>query len=296
MTTARAFLAPAVTALSLLAGCSASAPHRPEPQTAAAQAPAPRPILTQSLYARDASGALSESDLQRVLEAPIDLQFPARVGVVPLAQPFDPEGQVSLATRSVASRDLARALTGHPHFSHVSDISTELPNVGGIEGLRTIAARYRLRYLLLYSERFEDASHLNGWAFLYPTLIGMFVAPGVTVKSRGLSQVDLLDVRTGTILFSVVEPMQVEQKSFMIGAERSHRELEMEATATAAKALAKRVSTQTHELVAFADLSARGAQPTRPRILPAPIMVGSAASVESVSASGEPGGPAATAP
>jgi rhombotail lipoprotein len=232
-------------------------------------------VLSRSLYAKDSSGALSENDLQHVLEAPIDLQFPARVGVVPLAQAFDPQGDVSITIRSVASRDFARALTGHAHFSHVSDISTELPNSGGIEGLRVIAARYRLRYLLLYSERFEDVSHVNGWAVLYPTIIGMFVAPGVTVKSHGLAQADLLDVRTGTILFSVVEPMQVEDQTQMIGAERSHRELEVEAAAKAAKALARRVMAQTNELIAFAESSGRGEQRANTRILPAPVVAGS---------------------
>jgi rhombotail lipoprotein len=209
-----------------------------------------------------------------VLETPIDLQFPARVGVVPLAEPFNPQGPVSISTRSVASRDLARALVGHPHFSHVSDISTELPNMGGIEGLRVIAARYRMRYLLLYSERFEDTSHLNGWAWLYPTVIGMFLAPGVTVESRGIAQADLLDVRTGTILFSVVQPMDVSEYSLIIGASRSHTEYQREAAAKAAKGLAKRVGAQTTELIAWADQAAAGEGVVRTRILPAPIAAG----------------------
>ena len=112
----------------------------------------------------------------------------------------------------------------------------------------------------------------------------MFVAPGVTVKSRGLAQVDLLDVRTGTILFSVVEPMQVEEHSLMIGAERSHRDLERDAAAGAARALAKRVAAQTNELVAFADTSALGGTAVRTRILPAPIQVGASSSATGPSA------------
>ena len=154
----------------------------------------------------------------------------------------------------------------------MSDISTDLPNGGGIEGLRVIAARYRLRYLLLYSERFEDATHLNGLAWLYPTVLGMFVVPGVTVESRGLAQADMLDVRTGTVLFSVVEPMHVASKELMIG--RSHKELQVEAAAAAAKRLATRVSAQTNAIIAFADESStpRGIERTRTRILPAPVM------------------------
>ena len=228
-------------------------------------------MLARSLFAKDPSGALSESDLQKVLEAPVDLQFPARVGVVPLSRPFDPSGTVGIATRSIAARSLASSLVGAQHFSHVSDVSTDLPNVGGIEGLRALAARYRLRYLLLYTETFEDQTHLNGWAWLYPTVLGMFVAPGVTVKSQGLAQADLLDVRTGTILFSVVEPMVVSEVELMVGAKRSHQELQASASAAAAKALAKRVAMQTNALVAFADASSRGDEGPRTRILPAPI-------------------------
>lgn len=258
--------------LALLAGCGAAPPahHAAHAVAAAPVAPAPQ-VLQRSLFAKDASGALTENDLQKVLEAPIDLQFPARVGVVPLARPFDPSGTVDLGVRSVASRHLASALVGAPYFSHVSDVSTDLPNVGGIEGLRALAARYRLRYLLLYSEMFEDQTHLNGWAWLYPTVLGMFVAPGVTVKSQGLAQADLLDVRTGTVLFSVVEPMVVSESELLVGAARSHRELQGSAAAAAAKALAKRVAVQTNALVAFADASSRGDDGPRTRILPAPI-------------------------
>jgi hypothetical protein len=165
----------------------------------------------------------------------------------------------------------------------VSDISTDLPNGGGLEGLRVIAARYRLRYLLLYSERFEDATHLNGWAWLYPTVIGMFIAPGVTVKSYGIAQADLLDVRTGTILFSVVQPMGTDSNELMIGAARSHREEQASAAAGAAKALAKRITSQTNALVAYADQSAVGKGRPRTRILPAPVeMAGSVAPPDAV--------------
>jgi rhombotail lipoprotein len=257
--------------LVLVNGCSAGPGLRPEAPSSVAGAQASVPVLTRSLYSKDQSGSLTEGDLQRVLESPIDLEFPARVGVVPLAEPFEAKGPVAIGVRSVAARDLARSLIGHPHFSHVSDISTDLPNVGGIEGLRTIAARYRLRYLLLYSERFEDATHLNGWAWLYPTVIGMFVAPGVTVESRGIAQADLLDVRTGTVLFSVVQPMEVSKQEWMIGAGRSHRQAQADAASSAAKALAKRVGAQTNELVKWADEMALAQAAPKTRILPAPV-------------------------
>ncbi|MFO0755746.1 MAG: hypothetical protein U0359_04615 [Byssovorax sp.] len=267
------FTLPLVAGLVGLTGCGANFKAEPMApmQVAGAQAPA---VLDRSLFSKDSAGSMSENDLQHVLSTPIDLQLPARVGVVPLAQPFDPRDGASITIRATAAKELSSALVGHPFFSHVSDISTDLPNTGGIEGLRLIAARYRLRYLLLYSERFEDGTHMNGWAALYPTIIGMFVAPGVTVESRGLAQADLLDVRTGTVLFSVVQPMKVKSSELMIGAARSHQELQAEAAAEAAKKLAKKVGDQTSALVAFADEMGgpEGAKRAKTRIIPAPVV------------------------
>ncbi|MSP25987.1 MAG: hypothetical protein EXR75_12670 [Myxococcales bacterium] len=228
-------------------------------------------VLTHSLYARDTSGSLSEDALQEILARPIDLQLPARVGVVPLTEPFSPEHPVRIRTRSVAARHLAKNLLGHEHYSHVSDITTELPRPGGIEGLRVLAARYRVRYLLLYSERFEDDSHFNGWAAFYPTLIGLLVAPGYTVESHGLAQVDMLDVRTGTLLFTVVEPMHVSEKEWLAGSERAHKNAQVDAAVVAAEQLARRVASATDDLVLFADRHASGERVVRTRLLPAPV-------------------------
>lgn len=270
----------AAAASALVLGCG-SAPPMAEPMAAiAAHQPAPAPApIARSLFAKDTSGSLSENDLQKILEAPLDLEFPARVGVVPLATPFDPQGTVTLATRATASRDLARGLIGNPQFSHVSDVSTELPNGGGLEGLRVIAARYRMRYLLLYSERIQDDTHVNGWAWLYPTVIGMFVAPGVTVQSSGLLQADLFDVRTGTILFSVVQPMAVSESERMIGAGRAHKEHQAAAASAAAQKLAKMVARQVNELVAAADEA--GQTERKVHLLPAPVMPQAAGSTVS---------------
>jgi len=266
----------ALPALLLVAGCGGAASMPAEPMAQAGPvAAAPPPVLERSYFSKDMTGSLTEDDLQRVLESPIDLELPARVGVVPLTQPFDPKGSPPIGLRSTASRDFAKALAGNPHFSQVSDISTDLPNAGGIEGLRAIAARYRLRYLVLYSERFEDATHVNGWAWLYPTVLGMFIAPGVTVESQGIVQADFLDVRTGTVLFSVLEPMHVKETERMIGAARAHKEHQAKAASEAARTLAKRVHGQTNALVAFAD---SGDHRPGTRIVPAPVLASSRSS------------------
>lgn len=216
------------------------------------------------------AGSVGEADLQTSLGSSIDLQFPARLGIVPLAQPFDPKGKVSLHVRHVAATEVGLNLMGTKFYTQVSDVDTSLPNVGGIEGLRAIASRYRVRYLLLYSEHFEDTTHLNGWAWTYPTIVGMFVAPAVTVESSGVAQADLLDVRTGTILFSVAEPVSVSSMQWMIGAGRAHVKQQHEAAAKVAPRLAKRVLAQTAALVELAQ----NAEQTKPKplYLPPPVV------------------------
>jgi rhombotail lipoprotein len=248
-----------------VAGCG-SAPAQIAEANAPASAPA-APVLAKSLFL--SSGAITEDDLQKVLSTGIDLAFPARVGVLPVAKPFDPNADVSISLRTVASRDLARSLEKTPAFSQVSNISTDLPTQGGIDGLRAIAARYRLRYIVLYSERFEDETHVNGWAALYPTILGIFITPSVTVESRGIAEADLVDVRTGTILASSIQPLHVDSSTFVVGAGRHHRDLQHEAAEVAAPELAKDLAMQTNALVAFAE-EARASRPAS-RYLPPPV-------------------------
>ncbi len=252
----------------LAAGCGASnanAPMAREPS-----APPPAPVLTRSLYGP--GGSLTEGDLQTSLASAIDLQLPARLGIVPLGASFEPKGAVPTRVRRVATAALGKSLLGSEFFTQISDVDVDLPNVGGIDGLRAIAARYRVRYLLLYTQRFEDSTHLNGWAWTYATVVGMFVVPGVTVESNGFAQATLLDVRTGTVLFSVAEPLHVKSKELMIGAARAHEEEQDDAAAAAAPALAKRVLAQTGALVELA----RNAQQSTPKTLylPPPVVVG----------------------
>lgn len=268
MSTHRTLALSLLVSLAGAAGCAAAPMKEPVVAASGPEAPAPT-VLQRSFFARDGSGSIDEAGLQHVLSTPIDLAFPARVGVVPVAEPFSADGDVDIVTRSIASVHVADKLRGYAPFSHVSDVSTELPNAGGLEGLRAIAARYRLRYLLLVSQRFEDDSHVNGWAALYPTIIGIFVTPSVTVASRGLLQGDLLDVRTGTVLLSVVEPMEVDSQTFVIGADREHRVEQQRVAREAAVRLAKRVKVQTNELLSYADEGTRNAATVR--ILPAPI-------------------------
>jgi hypothetical protein len=245
--------------LPLLVGCAASGrmaePAEPRSATAAA-APVPPP-LDRSLFSRDARGAVGEEDLQRILDARLDLAFPARLGVVALAEPFRAEAGAGVGERGIVAEALTRALRGATPFAQVTDVSTDLPNPEGIEGLRTIAARYRVRYLLLASARVEDRSHLNNWAWLYPTGIGLLAAPGWTVEGEGLLQASLFDAKTGTVLFTASEPFRASGATWLVGSGREERAATARALGEAARRIAKDVLADTDELVAWADRERR---------------------------------------
>lgn len=227
-------------------GCGAAQPG--SPPSAAAASPAPRPVLERSLFSRDASGSLGEDDLQRILSARVDVTLPARIGVVALDSAFDPEKRASVAQQAIVAKTLTRTLKGSPHFSAVTDVSTELPNPSGLEGLRAIAARYRTRYLLLTSTLTEDRSHLNNWAWLYATGLGVLVAPGQTVATDGLLEASLFDVKTGTVLYTVREPFSSSSVTWLIGGGRAQAAGDGRAIAAAAAKLGKKVLGETEEL------------------------------------------------
>src|SRR5262245_28012956 len=86
-------------------GCGANGSAMREaqaPSVPAAQAQAPAPALDRSLFSQS-TGTLSETDLQRVLDARMDLKFPTRLGVVALAQAFDPEAPATVAEQAAVS-------------------------------------------------------------------------------------------------------------------------------------------------------------------------------------------------
>lgn len=234
-------------ALGAVSGCGAEMSPHATPSAAAA-APAPPPRLKRSLFSHGPAGSLTENDLQKILDARIDLEFPARVGVVALSRPFDPEKRASIAERAIVTREVTREIGGSREFSLVTDVSTDLPNPEGIEGLRTIAARYRTRYLLLCSAVTENDTHLNNWAWLYATGVGLLLAPGTTVGSSGLLQASLFDVKSGTVLYTVVEPYRSSSVTWLVGSGREHASIDEQALDKAAHRLGRKVLTQTETL------------------------------------------------
>lgn len=224
--------------LALVALCSCAA--RKSIVVSAAEAPA-GPPLERSLFAQRGSSGLSEEEIARILDAPLELKLPARVGLAVLGQPFTPSSPHTPEAGLAASRAIAEALEGSKQVTVASDIDGELPTGGGLEGLRELAARYRVPYLLLYTERFEDRTHANGFAALWITVLGGLFTPSQTLRGEGLLSVSMLDVRTGTLLFTLHERVRFERMHLPILAGVAYRDLQREAADRAAQELARRV-------------------------------------------------------
>jgi hypothetical protein len=239
---------PVLAALVLAAaatGC-ASGPSKISPDTVAYEAPAPAPApppapLDRSLFAPIGSSRLSEAEIGRILDAPIDMRLPSRVGVAALGAAFTPGAPATLEEGVAAARVLSEALENTGYVTVASEVSPQLPTGGGVEGLRELAARYRSPYLLLYTERFEDRTEMNGWGALWPTVIGGLLSPNRTLEGQGVLEASLLDIRSGTLLFTVQEQVHFREKHLPFGAETAWKELRRDTAAEGAKKLAARV-------------------------------------------------------
>jgi len=99
--------------------------------------------------------------------------------------------------------------------SWVSDISPYLVRGQGIEALRELATRYRLKYPRdLQPGRFVDREPLNrGGAGSALSLVGIPFAPAYTLEKAGLLEATLMDVRTGTFLFTTQVHIAASRRS-----------------------------------------------------------------------------------
>lgn len=248
-----------IAALALVAGgCGAQqkpleATMQPTKAAAEAQAQADAP-LREDLFQRDRSGQIDEEDLRRVLGSPVFLEREARVGVVPVQDEYDPDEGPPLTQVTGA---LAESLESSGLFEGVTEVTTDWPGDRGISGLRELAARYRVEYLLLYRHRFVHRKRPNNWAWLYPTVVGLFAAPGRTIEVAGVLEATLFDVKTGTLLFTAYERAheEVERNLFQNG--RKRRELEQEMLSEVAEPLIDQVVGQTGRLAAERPDAAR---------------------------------------
>ncbi len=243
------------TLLFFTACASAGAPLRPtlKPLAAAsteALPSKPKPLV-KDLFKRDHAGAISEADLRRILDAPVELFEGARLGVVPVAGSYVPDRDLPLDSAPAALTDAALATDAFDAITEVSTVwprHSTTPGASAIPVLRELAARYRTDYLLLYRHRFEDRTWSNPWAWLHFTLVGGLVAPVNTLEAAGVLEATLFDVRTGTLLFTVYERVSSRVDENVWNNDRKRRDLKESLLARGAKRLSDQVLVQVRRL------------------------------------------------
>lgn len=246
----------AALALSSIPGCAVSrfaagpGVAHDEALTAARAMPTPPP-LARSLFARDPAGQLGEEALQKILAAPWEMALPARVGVVPIVPAADSHGPAPSGAVPPAAGALSRALRGE-HFTLVTEVMAIPSGSLGIEALRELAARYRLRYLVLYREEIGTDRFANGLASLYATLLGAFFVPGETLRAAGYVEASLLDVKTGLLLCTVRRPVFEEERSNVWGTRQKLARTVARLALGEVPELARDLKRATSELVAAA--------------------------------------------
>lgn len=177
---------------------------------AAAPAAAPQP-LDRSLFARDPNGQLSEEALQKILASPIELDLPSRVGVLPIHTATDWRGPGPDDRYPAGVPAFVERLRKDAAFSLVTQTMVIPSGSLGMEALREIAARYRLRYLLLYREVVAKDHRLNPWAIGYATLVGALFLPGQEQEVHGYIEASMFDVKTGLLLFTTRRAISASQ-------------------------------------------------------------------------------------
>lgn len=192
--------------LMILPGCSASrkASYSSAPAAARNQAPSAPVPLERSVFARDPQGQLTEERLQQILSSELELDLPARVGILPIIEAKDwrgPNPQYSSAPAAMA--ELVKGLRGSEPFTLVTEMMPIPSGALGMEALREIAARYKLRYMIMYRESMGSQKRSNAWTAGYLTGIGALFLPGDTLRVGGFVEATLFDVKTGILMFTV---------------------------------------------------------------------------------------------
>ncbi|MEO8702241.1 MAG: hypothetical protein ABI867_19510 [Kofleriaceae bacterium] len=171
------------------------------------------PPLDRSLFARDPNGSLSEDALQTILAAPIELSLPSRVGVLPISTAKDWRGPSPDERVPAGVANFVGALRRDPAFSLVTQTMVIPSGALGMEALREVAARYRLRYLLLYREVLAKKAQLNPWAIGYATIIGALFLPGQRQEVYGYIEASMFDVKTGLLMFTTRRSINASQRT-----------------------------------------------------------------------------------
>lgn len=210
--------------------------------------------LETSVFARTPQGTLTEEKLQTILNAPLELELPARVGVLPIIEAEDwrgPSPAYALAPAGLSK--FAKKLPADDGFALVTEMMPIPSGALGMEALREVAARYKLRYLVLYREHADRTKRANGIAAGYATLVGALVLPGSTLEVDGYAEASLFDVKTGLLLFTVRQRLEDSRRSTVWQRERKLNEMRETLAVEAADALAKQTRTALAQLQTTID-------------------------------------------
>lgn len=241
----------ALLALSTLLLTACGAAHKMQapsmaPLEVATEAAQPKPLVTNH-FQRDRIGGLDEHKVREILAAPVFLERDARIGIVPVVDRYEPDGELPL---TAVTGLLADRLADAGIFEVVSEISTDWPSTRSIAGLRELAARYRAEYLLLYRHRFVERRYTNAWSWAWLTLVGGLVVPGETFETAGVLEATLFDVKSGTLLFTVFERIDGEEDAGIWHTDRTARRLKEGLLSKAADGLEGRIQEKLRALIA----------------------------------------------
>ena len=140
---------------------------------------------------------------RRSSASPIELDLPSRVGVLPIITATDwrgPSPDYERVPPGVAP--LVARLRKDAAFSLVTEMMPIPSGALGMEALREVAARYRLRYVMLYREVLAKKTHHNAWAWGYATGVGALFLPGQQHEVYGYIEATMFDVKTGLLMFT----------------------------------------------------------------------------------------------
>ncbi|MEZ4400284.1 MAG: hypothetical protein R3B06_09710 [Kofleriaceae bacterium] len=234
-----------------LAACGSARPHYASARMAEAPAAAAPPPLDRSLFARDPQGALTEDALQQILAAPIELDLPARVGVIPVVTATDWRGPNPDYLRVPAGvAPFVRQLRGSEPFTLVTEVMPIPSGALGMEALREVAARYRLRYVMLYREVIATKSTAGPIAWGYATIVGAAFLPGQEHAAYGYIEASMFDVKTGLLMFTTRRAVLGQRRSNLWHQDDKLARLASTLATRSAPALADDVKT---DLYRFAD-------------------------------------------
>jgi len=199
--------------LGSLAGCAMRASMKSARMASDAPAPMAPPMLDRSEFARTPQGSLTEDALQKILASPIELSLPSRVGVLPIMTARDWRGPSPDDRVPAGVSQFVGTLRRDPAFTLVTQTMVIPSGALGMEALREVAARYRLRYLLLYREVLAKQSRLGPWAWGYATIVGALFLPGQRQEVYGYIEASMFDVKTGTLMFTTRRAITASQKT-----------------------------------------------------------------------------------